>query len=95
MLDIPLVISMPVAHRPTSMAFYRDVLGDEPIGQPGEDGIPEPLRFELRPGVRLRSTPSPSAPVTPAPASSPRPGSSRGGKLPASSPTPTATPGWW
>lgn len=58
MLEIPLVISLPIADRQTSMAFYRDVFGYEPIGEPAEDGVPEPLQFALRHGVRLMLVPA-------------------------------------
>ncbi|WP_051415584.1 VOC family protein [Nocardiopsis sp. CNT312] len=29
------------------MRFYRDAFGFEPIGEPAEDGMPEPLMFRL------------------------------------------------
>jgi uncharacterized protein len=49
----PVTISLPIADRPTSFAFYRDGLGLEPVGEPADDGIPEPLQFELAGGVRM------------------------------------------
>ncbi|MEV5710649.1 hypothetical protein [Actinoallomurus sp. NPDC052274] len=38
----PLVIGMPVADRRRSHTFYREALGLEPVGEPAEDGVPEP-----------------------------------------------------
>lgn len=40
-------ISLPIADRPKSMAFYRDAFDFEPMGTPTEDGVPEPLQFRL------------------------------------------------
>jgi uncharacterized protein len=53
------VVSLPIADRPTSHAFYRDALGLEAIGEPAEDGVPEPLQFALNgDGVRLMLIPA-------------------------------------
>ncbi|CAM3535345.1 VOC family protein [Stackebrandtia soli] len=54
----PLVISLPIADRPRSMEFYRDVFGFEVIGEPAEDGVPEPLQFKLNEGTLLMLIPS-------------------------------------
>lgn len=43
----PLVVSLPIADRQRSHAFYRDTLDLEPFGEPAEDGVPEPLQFRL------------------------------------------------
>jgi hypothetical protein len=42
--------SLPIADRPASFAFYRDGLGFDPMGEPAEDGVPEPLQFVTEPG---------------------------------------------
>jgi predicted lactoylglutathione lyase len=57
-LSNPLVVSLPIADRPTSFRFYRDGLGLEPVGELADDGVPEPLQFELAAGVRLMLIPS-------------------------------------
>ncbi|MEU0553835.1 VOC family protein [Dactylosporangium sp. NPDC006015] len=57
-------IALPVADRVASHDFYRAVLETGPIqpaggdGQPGGDGLPEPLRFELADGVALMLVPA-------------------------------------
>lgn len=57
MLQPPLVVSLPIADRRTSFAFYRDALELEPVGAPAEDGVPEPLQFALGAGARLMLVP--------------------------------------
>ena len=52
-----IVIALPIADRPTSHAFYRDGLGLAALGEPADDGVPEPLQFELSPGCRLMLVP--------------------------------------
>ena len=54
----PVVVSLPIADRPRSFRFYRDGLGFEPIGEPAEDGVPEPLQFALNEGVNLMLVPT-------------------------------------
>jgi uncharacterized protein len=58
MQQTPLVIALPIADRRTSFAFYRDGLGLVPIGEPAEDGVPEPLQFELNDGARIMLVPT-------------------------------------
>ncbi len=41
------IISLPVADRQTSYAFYRAALGIEAVGEPADDGVPEPLQFAV------------------------------------------------
>ncbi|NKZ01114.1 VOC family protein [Nocardiopsis alborubida] len=40
-------ISLPIADRMRAMLFYRDAFGFEPVGEPAEDGVPEPLMFRV------------------------------------------------
>ncbi len=54
----PIIISLPIADRLTSHDFYRTALGLNPIGEPAEDGIPEPLQFEINQGLRLMLIPT-------------------------------------
>ena len=54
----PIVVSLPVADRPTSSAFYREFLGQDPPGELQDDGEPEPLLFPLNDGVSLMLVPS-------------------------------------
>ena len=58
MTQNPIIISLPITDRRTSFRFYGDGLGFEPIGQPAEDGIPEPLQFALTEGARLMLVPT-------------------------------------
>jgi uncharacterized protein len=54
----PIIISLPIVDRRTSFDFYRDCLGSDPIGDPAEDGLPEPLQFALNEGTRLMLVPT-------------------------------------
>ena len=54
----PIIVSLPVANRPTSSAFYRAFLDRLPPGEPRDDGEPEPLVFPLNDGVSLMLVPS-------------------------------------
>jgi predicted lactoylglutathione lyase len=53
-----ITLSLPIADRQAAHRFYRDGLGFTPIGEPAEDGIPEPLQFVLNEGTRLMLVPS-------------------------------------
>lgn len=57
-IHTPVVISLPIEDRRTSFTFYRNGLDFDPIGEPAEDGIPEPLQFALDDGVRLMLVPT-------------------------------------
>ena len=54
----PVVVALPIADRRRSHDFYRAVLGVDAVGEPGDDGIAEPLQFPLNDGVRLMLIPS-------------------------------------
>ncbi|MGY6501989.1 MAG: VOC family protein [Acidimicrobiales bacterium] len=54
----PFVISLPIADRARTAAFYQAVLESDPVGEPTEDGLPEPLQFAPVPDVRLMFVPS-------------------------------------
>jgi uncharacterized protein len=54
----PIVISLPIADRRASHRFYREGLGFDALGEPAEDGVPEPLQFALNDGVRLMLVPT-------------------------------------
>ena len=53
----PIVISLPIADRATSYGFYREALALEAIGEPADDGVPEPLQFVVNAGVRVMLVP--------------------------------------
>ncbi len=52
------IVSLPTSDRRTSLAFYRDALGLEAIGEPADDGVPEPLQFDVNDGFRLMFIPT-------------------------------------
>jgi uncharacterized protein len=52
------VVSLPIADRRTSFAFYAGGLDFEAIGEVADDGVPEPLQFALNDGVRLMLIPT-------------------------------------
>jgi uncharacterized protein len=58
MSDYPLLVTLPIADRKVSFHFYRDGMGFAPIGEPAEDGVPEPLQFAINDGVRIMLVPS-------------------------------------
>jgi uncharacterized protein len=58
MARTPVVVSLPIADRPTSYEFYGEGLGFDAIGEPAGDGVPEPLQFALNDGVRLMLVPT-------------------------------------
>ena len=55
---LPVIVCLPTADRQVSHAFYRDGLGLEPFGPLADDGVPEPLQFDLNAGVRIMLIPS-------------------------------------
>ncbi|MEV1328254.1 VOC family protein [Micromonospora costi] len=54
----PVIVSLPIADRPTSYRFYSEALGLATIGEPAADGVPEPLQFVVNDGLRLMLVPS-------------------------------------
>ncbi|GAA1106677.1 VOC family protein [Nocardiopsis metallicus] len=46
-------VALPIGDRVRAMAFYRDAFGFEPVGEPTEDGVPEPLVFRTGEGALL------------------------------------------
>jgi predicted lactoylglutathione lyase len=54
----PVIIGLPIADRQTSYTFYRDALGLDPVGEPADDGVPEPLQFDLNEGARIMLVPT-------------------------------------
>jgi predicted lactoylglutathione lyase len=54
----PITVALPIADRQTTFAFYAEGLGFHPLGDPAEDGVPEPLQFALNDGVRVMFIPT-------------------------------------
>jgi predicted lactoylglutathione lyase len=50
-------VALPIADRRTAHAFYRDGLGLECVGEPAEDGVPEPLQVVVAPDVVVMLVP--------------------------------------
>lgn len=50
-------VCLPTKDRSASHAFYA-ALGFSTVGEPGDDGIPEPLQFEISAGLRLMLIPT-------------------------------------
>lgn len=53
----PIVIALPIADRPAACRFYEAALDLPAVGEPADDGVPEPLQFDLREGLRLMLVP--------------------------------------
>ncbi|HWM12568.1 MAG TPA: VOC family protein [Solirubrobacteraceae bacterium] len=53
-----IIVSLPIADRRTSFAFYGEGLGFEPVGEPADDGVPEPLQFALTESLNLMLVPT-------------------------------------
>ncbi|MDG4795759.1 VOC family protein [Micromonospora sp. WMMD1082] len=53
-----ITVSLPIADRKISHDFYRGALGLVTVGEPAEDGLPEPLQFEVNDGLRLMLVPT-------------------------------------
>jgi uncharacterized protein len=50
-------VCLPTRDRSAAHAFYT-ALGFVALGEPGDDGIPEPLQFEISDGLRVMLIPS-------------------------------------
>jgi predicted lactoylglutathione lyase len=57
-MSTPVLVSLPISDRRISHTFYRHVLGIEALGEPADDGVPEPLQFELNSGIRVMLVPT-------------------------------------
>ncbi len=53
----PFVVALPIEDRVRSHAFYTVGLGLEAVGEPADDGVPEPLRLRLGADVHLMLIP--------------------------------------
>jgi predicted lactoylglutathione lyase len=53
-----MIISLPIADRQRSYAFYQEAFCFAPVGELADDGVPEPLQFALADGVNLMLIPS-------------------------------------
>jgi predicted lactoylglutathione lyase len=56
-MNRPFVIALPIEDRRRSLAFYTEGLGLEAVGEPADDGVPEPLQLRLGADVRLMLIP--------------------------------------
>ncbi|RAN73310.1 glyoxalase [Bacillus sp. SRB_336] len=54
----PIIVSLPIADRHKAFSFYATGLGLSPVGEPADDGVPEPLQFHLNDGLRLMLIPT-------------------------------------
>ncbi|MEU4778705.1 VOC family protein [Micromonospora sp. NPDC023633] len=54
----PVVVALPIADRPTSYRFFSDGLGLDAVGEPADDGVPEPLQYALNDGLRVMLVPT-------------------------------------
>lgn len=58
MSSAPVIVGLPIADRRTSYAFYSAGLGFATVGEPADDGVPEPLQLALNEGVRIMLIPT-------------------------------------
>jgi uncharacterized protein len=58
MKNSPVIVGLPIADRRKSFDFFAAGLGLLPIGEIAEDGLPEPLQFQLNDGLRLMLIPT-------------------------------------
>ncbi|HEU5151855.1 MAG TPA: VOC family protein [Iamia sp.] len=56
-MERPFVIALPTADRVRAHAFHTEGLGLEAVGEPAEDGVPEPLQLRLGADVHLMLIP--------------------------------------
>ncbi|MEZ5410170.1 MAG: VOC family protein [Acidimicrobiales bacterium] len=55
---MPFTIALPIADRRASFDFYRQALRLNAVGPVADDGVPEPLAFDLVDGVQLMLIPA-------------------------------------
>lgn len=53
----PIIISFPIEDRRRAFDFYTAGLSLTPLGEPADNGVPEPLQFRLNAGVGSSSFP--------------------------------------
>ena len=58
MPSAPIIVGLPIADRRAAYAFYVAGLGFTAIGEPADDGVPEPLQLDLNDGVRVMLIPT-------------------------------------
>jgi predicted lactoylglutathione lyase len=56
-MDRPFVIALPTDDRVRAHAFYTEGVGLVAVGEPADDGVPEPLQLRLAPEVHLMLIP--------------------------------------
>ncbi|MFC5063892.1 VOC family protein [Actinomycetospora atypica] len=56
-MTAPVILSLPTDDRVRAHAFYRDGLGFPAVGEPAEDGVPEPLVVVVGDGLHLMFIP--------------------------------------
>lgn len=54
----PVILSLPIADRVRSFAFYTDGVGLDAVGEVADDGVPEPLQFDVNDGLRIMLVPT-------------------------------------
>lgn len=54
----PVIIALPIEDRRRTYGFYQETLKLEPVGQPADDGVPEPLQFSLDERTTLMFVPT-------------------------------------
>lgn len=57
MWTVPVILSLPISDRRKAFAFYREALALAAVGDPADDGVPEPLRFDVNQGLQLMLVP--------------------------------------
>ncbi len=53
----PVILALPTDDRVRAHAFYRDGLGLTAVGEPADDGVPEPLQVVVSDGLHLMLIP--------------------------------------
>ncbi|HEY2191641.1 MAG TPA: VOC family protein [Actinomycetospora sp.] len=56
-VPVPVVLALPTDDRVRAHAFYRDGLGFAAVGEPADDGVPEPLQVVVSDGLHLMLIP--------------------------------------